>query len=173
MDQGGPETSLTRRQMDISRASHPNLLETHFEDDPGRRTPLRTQASGHQPSRGSSRITCNTSRCVPHVTRDSNGGLADLVETADGLRRAPSLERLDRRGLGAEGAQSGVGIATIVVRPPPAWGTFALTVQVKIAAMANQDGDHLPILGCGSSLLLSQYIWDSGRSGVTGRSARR
>ena len=41
-------------------------------------------------------------------------------------------------------------IETVVVMPLPERGKFALTVQGKIAALANQDGDNVTILGAGA-----------------------
>ena len=41
-------------------------------------------------------------------------------------------------------------IETVVVTPLPERGTFALTVQGKIAALVNQDGDNTTILGAGA-----------------------
>ncbi|WP_426045916.1 hypothetical protein [Brevundimonas sp. DWP1b2] len=40
-------------------------------------------------------------------------------------------------------------IETVVVMPLPERGKFALTVQGKIAALVNQDGDNTMKLGAG------------------------
>ena len=41
-------------------------------------------------------------------------------------------------------------IETVVVTPLPARGKFALTVQGKIAALVNQDGDRTTKVGAGA-----------------------
>ena len=77
-----------------------------------------------------------------HVTADRYRAMVASLERA--LGRSDSEAAIEARNLVRQ------LIDTVVVAPLPARGKFALTVQGKIAALVNQDGEDTMKVGAGA-----------------------